>query len=254
MSQQINLYDPALLRKRELLSAANLAAVALLLLLGFGGWGTALRAEVAALEGESFSIAPLLKGLQAQMEAVGKQLAEIKADPRIEAELDSVRALLGMRGEVAAVLRKGVGAEAVGFAEYLRGLARQVPGGLWLTGFSVADGGASMEINGRMTDPALLPQFIARLNGESAFKGRAFAALNISAGKDEPAAEGTAAPAPKAAAAAAGPPPFLEFTLIPSGGGASAAASQAGAATAGGPQKLVDILPPEAGRALGGKP
>lgn len=214
MSQQINLYDPALLKKRELLSLANLVGTALVLLLAMGGWGASARMQLAALEGESRTLAPQVKALQEQMTIFGKQLADAKPDPRIEADLAASRALLALRGEIVGALRKGVGAESTSFAEYLRGLARQTPAGLWLTGFAIGESGAAMEIRGRMTDPALLPEYIRRLNGEPAFQGRAFAALKVAAGKAEapaPSAGAAAAPAP----ASTGPAPFHEFTLIP---------------------------------------
>ncbi|MDD5248835.1 MAG: PilN domain-containing protein [Rhodocyclaceae bacterium] len=237
MSQQINLYDPALLRKRELLTAANLAAAAVVLLLLVGGWGAVVRTHLGTLESESQALAPQVKGLQDQMIAMGKQLAERKPDPQLEADLASARDLLALRSALVVVLKKGVGAEAAGYAEYLRGLARQTPNGLWLTGLTISDGGASMEIRGRMTDPALLPEYIRRLDAEPAFKGRAFAALTVTAGKaettDQPPAPAPAPPAvqaprsrtpepaqtpaaaPAPTSATAGPPPFHEFTLTP---------------------------------------
>lgn len=202
MSQQINLYDPALLRRRELLTVTNLAATVLVLLLAMGGWGAALRARLAELNGESLSVESLDKGLQDQMTAMAKQVAGIKPDPRLAAALDSARELLGLRNEVVATLKKGLGSESVSFAEYLRGLARQTPHGLWLTGFSIGADGTSMEIRGRMTDPALLPEYIRRLDGEKAFKGRAFAELRVSPGKTESASV-----------------PFHEFVLVPADAG-----------------------------------
>ncbi|HEX8962572.1 MAG TPA: PilN domain-containing protein [Rhodocyclaceae bacterium] len=237
MSQQINLYDPALLRKREVLTATNLAAAsgALLLLLGIGG-GIA-RSHLAALERENQVLAPQVAMLQAQQDAMKAQLAAMKPDPQVEAELAKVRALLDLHTRQLNELKKGTGAESTAFDEYLRGLARQAPAGLWLTGFAVADGGQSMEIRGRMMDPAALPEYIRRLNGEQAFKGREFSSLKVWAGKEDdaaapaapapalPGAAGPAAavpatppahkPAPAAAPPAAAVLPFYEFTLSP---------------------------------------
>ena len=214
MSQQINLYDSKLLREREWLTIANLAAAVGVLLLALGGWGALVRSHVATLEAESQVLAPQIKELQDQVLAVGKQMAEVRSDPKLEANLAAARDLLVFRSEIVAVLKKGVGPESIGFAEYLRGLARQTPHGLWLTGFTVGDGGASMTIRGRMTDPALLPEYIQRLNGENGFKGRAFAALDVAAGHAEPAVQNP----PVAGAPPAGsdvPAPFYEFTLTP---------------------------------------
>lgn len=223
MTQQINLYDPALLRKREWLTAANVAAATLVLLVAMAGWTALARSQLAALEAENQVIAPQVKALQEQMTALAKQLGSLKPDARIEAELASTRALLSVRGEVLEILEKGLGSGSTSFAEYLRALARQSLSGLWLTGFAVGEGGAGMEIRGRMTDPALLPEYIRRLNAEKAFQGRSFAALRVSTG--QAAAVPGAAPAPVAAAATA---PYHEFVLAPEG----AAARTGAAATA----------------------
>lgn len=212
MSQQINLFDAALLRQRDLLTIANLAALALALLVAVGGWGAVARSQLAAADAEAKSLAPQVKALQDQIVVVGKQLADVKPDTRLEAELAAARTLLVLRSDIVAALKKGLGEDSASFAEYLRGFARQTVSGLWLTGFVIGEGGA-MEIRGRMTDPALLPEYIRRLNSEKAFQGRAFAALKVSVGKavaDAPAAGQAPAAAPATAAA-----PYHEFVLTP---------------------------------------
>ncbi len=258
MSQQINLYDPALLKKRELLTATHLAATALVLLVGMGGWGASIRGQLAALEAESQSVSPKVKSLQDLKASLDQQLATVKPDPRLEAALASARTVLGLRGEIVAVLKKGVGSESLGFAEYLRGFARQSHSGLWLTSFNIGENGANMEIHGRMTDPALLPDYIRRLNSEKAFKGRAFASLTISSGKAAQ-SEGAAAAAPapaSPAATAAGRAAFHEFVLIPSLGPADGGRRPTEGSATNSPDKLAsatmdDVLPPEVSRALG---
>lgn len=218
MSQQINLFDPGLLRRREWLNLLHLAVVSLALLVAIGGWGAWERSKLGALEAEDHAVAPQLKVFQDQIVAIGKQLSEVKPDARLETELVAARNLLSVRDEVVAALKKGIGAESPSFAEYLRGFARQTPGGLWLTGLIIGEGGASMEIRGRMTDTATLPEYIHRLNSEKAFQGRAFAALTVSAGQPvtPAAATPTATPAvPVSPAATASPAPYHEFTLTP---------------------------------------
>jgi hypothetical protein len=248
MSQQINLYDPALLKKRELLTAINVAAAALLLLVVVGAWGGMARARMAALDAESQVLAPQLKAMQDQMVALAKQVSEAKPNPLLENELAAARATLDLRGQVVAALKKGLGADSPSFAEYMRGFARQAQSGLWVTGFVIGDAGNTIEIRGRMTDAALLPDYIRRLNGEKAFQGRAFAALKVSAGQLAP-VPGAPAPAPATTPAAPAnmPAPFLEFVLTPVVGPLGAA-GDAFVKTAAAPSS--DIVPTDAGRAL----
>lgn len=226
MSQQINLYDPALRPRQEVLTASRLALVAGLMLLVLGAWGGWLRMELARVEATATSAGQELKQLQDESTAVARDIGSRKPDPRLELELAGARLLLEFRGQVLGVLQKGLGPEAAGFSEYLRGLSRQAANGLWLTAFSVADEGASMEIQGRVLDPALLPEYIRRLNGEKAFQGRAFAALRMTAGLS-PAASGAAAPAPQPVAPGA-PPLFHEFVLVPAKADAAGTDSKSG--------------------------
>ncbi|CAB1367605.1 PilN domain-containing protein [Denitratisoma oestradiolicum] len=206
MSQQINLYNPALLKRRELLSAANLAMVTALLLLAMAGASGVVRVKTSRLETEVTVLSTRLKAEQDQMAALGREISGRKPDVRLESELKTVGELLMTRQKAMELLGHSLGPSSVGFAEYLSGLARQTPAGIWLTSFAVAVDGSGMEIRGRTNDPALLPDYIQRLNGEKAFKGRSFAAMQLQAGK----AETTGTPG-----AAVTSPPFHEFALIP---------------------------------------
>lgn len=216
MSQQINLYDPALRPERELLTAARVALVAGVLLVVMGAWGTWLRIELGQATAEATAAGMTLKQLQDESVAIAAEIASRKPDSRLVQELAGARSLLEVKDEVLAVLAKGLGPGSVGFSEYLRGLSRQSSEGLWLTAFSVADNGAAMEIQGRTLNPALLPEYIHRLNRENAFQGRAFSALTMQAVLPP-----VPAPAAQAAPAAAPPAPvsttplYHEFVLVP---------------------------------------
>lgn len=211
MAQQINLYDPALLRKRDWFALANVvlgAGVAALLVIAAGllvrGGLPEMRAQAAAGESQ-------LTDLRAQVLVLGQRAAERKADPRIEQELAVARQLAAARGVVLEMLRDQLDADAPPFAEHLRGLARQSMTGLWITGFAWDAASESMEIRGRTTDPALLPEYIRRLNREPAFRGLAFSALKVAAGKTE---------------GAPGNVQFHEFALVPVQRGAASGGTE----------------------------
>jgi hypothetical protein len=173
------------------------------------------RIDLPALTAQAASGESQLKAARDQVAALGQQVAGRKPDERLQQEIAARRLLLEARGEVLATLRQGLGPQSHSFADYLRGFARQTVAGLWLTGFAVDATGGSMEIRGRTLDPALLPEYIRRLDQEKAFEGQTFAALKLDLAKPEAtAAAGTAAPRR---------PPWHEFTLVP-----TAAADKAG--------------------------
>jgi hypothetical protein len=211
MSHHINLYDPALLQRKQWLSAENLLLAVALLLLILLGWGAWQRIQAGALTTEETTLADQIKAAREESIALGAQLANRKPDPKLELDLAAMKELLGVRQEILTALGQGQGPVVGGYAEYLRGLARQTVSGLWLTGFAVGADGARMEIRGRTLDPALLPEYIRRLNAESAFRGHRFAALTVSV--PAPAGSSPGQPAPPGATLA--PPPFHEFALVP---------------------------------------
>lgn len=231
MAQQINLYDPSLLRQREWLVLGNVVAGGLVLAVAVGLLGLWMRQDLPALTAQAAANEAQSKTLRDQAAALSQQVSGRKADPRLEQELGAARLLLLARGEVLAVLKHRLGPEAESFAEYLRGFARQSVAGLWLTGFDFDAASGGMEIQGRTVDPALLPEYIRRLNKERAFQGRAFAALKLAEGKAEiRPGQPAAAPAPAARPAAAVRAPFHEFTLVPAKGDGAQVAARAPAA------------------------
>lgn len=207
MAQQINLYDPALERKRDWFALANVAAAALLLCVLVGVAGIMTRTDVPALTAQVAGGDAQLKTMRDQLTTLGQQVASLKPDPGLEQEVGAARLMLSSRGEVLDFLKQRLGPDSLSFAEHLRGLARQSMSGLWLTRFDIQAGTGRMEIHGRVADPALLPEYIRRLNREPVFQGQAFSALKLGEGKaaDE---RTPAAPSPVKA-------PYHEFALVP---------------------------------------
>ncbi len=212
MSQQINLFNPALRKQRDHISAHNLGlAVAgvlalLVALTVFSGWRADQRhAEAQALDKQ-------LKTEQARLAALAQQVAELKPDARIAAELAKAESLLAARKEVIAVLQNGVIGKTEGYSENMRALARQSVTGLWLTGFAISGGGNETEIHGRTLSADLVPAYIRRLNAEKVFNGRGFAALDMKRVVEEAPAKLASEATPNAVLPAA-PPPYIEFSL-----------------------------------------
>ncbi len=213
MSQQINLLNPAFRKTRDWLSATPLAAFTLLLLLLIAAAAYAARVTADAQEKRTLEQEAKLKTTQEQLLSLSKEVAEKKPDPRLQADLTNLQGQQKTREEIVAYLSSGNLGSSSGFAEYLRGFARQVTPDLWLTGFALGAGGNEMEIHGRMLNAEALPEYIRRLNREPAFHGRSFAALTIvRPGQEKQPAGGAALPTR-----------YVEFVLTPSLASASPA-------------------------------
>lgn len=210
MSGQINLYHERYRSKREWLTLANVAGVALALLTGLLIAGTLSGRQAAQRGSEAAASAAQLNAAQTQMAAQLKAVAESKPSPEVAAEVAALEVRLAGRERIATLLEGGVVGTTAGFSDYLRGFGRQAQEGLWLTGFTIGSGGNDMEIRGRMLVGSALPDYIRRLGTEKAFQGRSFAALTVSRPES--------VPPPVAAPGAAAAPVaqrFVEFVLTP---------------------------------------
>ena len=225
MTQQINLYNPALAPKVELLSGrfVLLAAAGVLVL--------ALAASVLATFDASRTAereaaqAARLSQLQAEVTHAAQEMAARKPDPRLQEEIGNLDGLLAAHREVMALIDGGALGDTRGVSEYFRAFARASIDGLWLTGFTILGGGSSIAIQGRTLDAQLVPQYLGRLRKEEVLRGRSFESLSVS--QPPPAATGQTRPGPE----------YLQFTMAtPDAAASRDAASASAPAKAGGSQ------------------
>lgn len=222
MSQQINLLNPAFRKAFDWLSAKPLAIATCLLLVIVGTASVVTGKQADSRERAANQRVDTLKVAQDRLLTMTKSITESKPNLQLANELANARGLLKTREEILGVLEKGALGNTIGFAEFLRGFARQAPNGLWLTGFTIGAGGTEMEIRGRMLNPASLPEYISRLKTEKVFQGRSFASLTIQRpedGKEKTVTASPPSPTAKPASSAslqAVLPRFVDFVLMPS--------------------------------------
>lgn len=212
MSRQINLYAASFRKKADLLSSSNLVLAALLCVLvvvvgaGIARWSLATRMQEARAVSAELTSA---RDVFAEMTRV---VASRKADPQLLAEVASMQRRLTAAQRAETLLLEAT-AEAGGarVGDMMLSFSRARMDGLWLTGFSVSDGGSALDIRGRMADQALLPKYLRRLENEPVFRGRHFSALEMRGSEWVPTpAVGTAAPA---VAEKKEGPWYVEFSL-----------------------------------------
>ena len=179
MSQQINLYNQALLPKVDVFSGRMvlLASVGILvlsvLLYAWSAW------NAGRLASEDQSQAQRLGTLQSDITRLAQEVGARKPSPQLNAELESMEALLAGRNEVMAVLRSGALGDTKGVSEYFRAFARQTLDGLWLTGFTIVGAGHDITIEGRTLQAELVPGYIGKLRREDSLRGHGFGTLSV---------------------------------------------------------------------------
>jgi hypothetical protein len=185
LSQYINLFNPALQKRGDALSARVLlsamgAAVFVMALAAIWAQYRAGDLSRQARDGDA-----LVKQQRDKLVSLAKGAAERKPDASLAAELARTEAMLRTRGDLIRLVESGAIGKTDGFSEQLRAFARQTMNGLWLTGFSINADGSEMEIDGKALDAELLPAYIRRLNSERVFHGRSFAMLNVNRVQEE---------------------------------------------------------------------
>ena len=183
MPQDINLMHAGLRPRpapfRSMQAASILGSGALLMLIAFVGLqqlASRRTVEAVALEQEF-----------AALQRRATEMSAVAAPSRPAAELRLLRDTEAGQRQVRAALDSGVAGRPQGYAQYFMALSRQAQASLWITGFNVAADGAGLELQGRMTDPRVLPDYLRRLNSEPLFKGREFAQMSLKVVEPAPA-------------------------------------------------------------------
>lgn len=209
MRQHFNLINPALRKRRDLFSAMPLALLLAVLIVALVISASVARSRTQTLQAAADQRDQDFQAAQAQLLTVSQSLSSARASPALEAELENARAMLGLREEVITALESGMFSDGLGFAEFMRGFARQVPNGMWLRNFVLNPAGKDMEIRGQMLKATALPEFIQRLKTERVFQGLGFASLHIEQPKEVATAVAEAAEKGKVAKT----PIYVEFLL-----------------------------------------
>jgi hypothetical protein len=218
VSQQINLYEIRLRPRHELAMARNLGIAALALLVLITTLALWARFDANRKSAAAAVSQKQVADEQERLTVLSKMVAQRQVSPALASELETAKATLAVRSDVIAVLDSGKLGNTSGFSALMSGFARQSQTDLWLTGFQVKEGGAEIEIRGRLLDPSRLPAYVQRLRSEPVFQGRRFAALEMR-GVD-PDEQNTEPPGTAKVSAtgvpqqsAPGVPRFVEFVL-----------------------------------------
>jgi len=205
MIQQINLFDPALRKRQIVLTAARVVMCCAVTVVAVVGLWFYEQQVIAGLKAELATAQNLLAAQRSHIERISATRKTQTKDTTLESEIGRLEAELDLARTQMETLEGGAAGDAQGFAEYLRAFSRQSVEGLWLTGVDIFAGG-EITVRGRTLNPALVPDYIQRLDREQALRGRSFAALEMG----QPARAPSPAPGQKVQQEL---PRFLEFSL-----------------------------------------
>ncbi len=199
MSQQINLFNPQLLKQKQYFSVLAMVQALGLILLGSAAFYGYAMYQVQLLGKQLDEAGKRHVSEQGRLQRASENFSPQQSQQLLERELKVLDAQAVAQRELLDTLKSGVLGNTSGYSEYMRAFARQTISGLWLTGFNITGDALQMSMSGGALNPELVPGYIQRLSQEKAMRGKAFATLQMQQHKfeaDKPAGR-----------------PYLEFTL-----------------------------------------
>lgn len=189
MSQQVNLFNPAFVQRRQSFSLVMmLQGLGLILAGGAAMYGYA-DYQVGRLEHQVEESAQRFNAEQLRLGGLAAEFSPQRSSLELQEEVRRLERQAGEQAELLGVLESGALGNSAGYSGYMRAFSRQVVPGLWLTGFNVGGGGAQLSLSGGVMHPDLLPEYIQRLRREEVMQGKMFAALQMrQAAADKPGA------------------------------------------------------------------
>jgi hypothetical protein len=217
MSQQINLFNPIFLRRKQPFRARQMAVLLGVLVIGAIAVSVFGYVQNQPLEREAAQMEATLAARKTRLAAVKVEFAPRASDPTLKSQLERTELKLHSMQQVERIVSEGDAGGLQGYGEYFKALARQSVSGLWLTEVAVHGSGSDISLQGRVMQASLLPRYMARLADEPVLRGKAFGQLEIGKPGMMETAPGlsTTPPGAGASTAAQGTPEprFLEFRL-----------------------------------------
>lgn len=187
-TQQINLFQSALVQPKEFLTIQQMGAF-----VGVGILGLLL---VNGMQwGFGFSNSKKLRDLQSIQQQEIQTLAVLKTEAAKRAETENSEKFardlkekeieLQSKQQVIDLLSGKKFGNIEGFVPQFTGLAKQHVDGLWLTALHLQQGGEKLSLRGSTNSPELLPKYLQRLSNEPSLSGIEFKTFVMQRNKEK---------------------------------------------------------------------
>ncbi|MFZ6817133.1 PilN domain-containing protein [Undibacterium sp. Ji22W] len=179
MSQQINLFNAALIKQKSFFSALNLLIGLVLSMLIVIAVFAYVRMQMTQIKKVSEQSASQLNAMTERVNSLRiGQLPKVK-NPALEQELGMIEASLTRRNQIAQILQNSEFGNTDGYSAYLIAFARQIPANVWLTGFSLEGAGFDLTLQGRALQAESVPLYVTQLKREKIMQGKTFSMIQM---------------------------------------------------------------------------
>jgi Tfp pilus assembly protein PilN len=208
MSQQINLINPSLIKKKDFLTIVNIGVVYGVFCVLMLSWFVYANNQVSVLNKEQTALAGELDQLNTSLTQMTAARVPHAPDASLQMQVAKLEAIEQVQTQILTVINQDK-SQAMSLDKYMHGLASQTIDGLWLTGFSIDQKAHTVTLRGRSLSADALPVYMKKLGSEPVFNGQLFGGLQI----QQPTQASVTNAADTSAEASAVAPQFVEFEL-----------------------------------------
>jgi len=177
--QQVNLYQSQFKPKKIVLPAQQMFLIAVLPIIIFIVFSIYFSYKQQLFESLLQTEQQQLQLDQQHLAVLKQQLDTFKEDPKLVAELNKVRKQLQKTQSLLGHLASQESGNQDGFSAMLSALSQQHIDDLWLTQFSLLNGGQFIALQGSAHSPQLIPEYIDNLAKSDQFQGKNFSVFQL---------------------------------------------------------------------------
>jgi hypothetical protein len=178
--QQINLYQAEFKPKVVILTSWQILLVSLLLIFIILVSSFFSSQHFNELDAQFSLKQQHLNTQKQQANDLKQEMLQYGEQPLLNAKLVSLQKQLKQQEAILSHLTNDNSGPQPGFSPTLTSLSQQHIDNVWLTSFSLRHGGSSITIQGRSSQPSLIPEYIDSLAKSSTFSGQQFSVFQMS--------------------------------------------------------------------------
>lgn len=180
MRQQVNLFQDALRPVKVIWSAKQLVLITSLFVMMMTGIEAIRMFQIWNIKQDIARSEQNLLNKQQEIKIVEAKYPRPQEDNRLVLRVRQLDEEVRQKQQILGILSEGEYGNTHGFADHLQGLSKQHIDGIWLTRFTIDQGGKNLSISGGSLEPELVPKFLQRLGSEASFSGKEFKSFVLS--------------------------------------------------------------------------
>lgn len=223
MSQQVNLFNPSLVKAKDWFSVSAVAIIYLVTACTMYLFYVFSNQDVEAVQAQRTQVLAAFQDSQKKLNALSGPKQTVVNSKEDEVLVSYLQQKIDSQAKIIDIFKSAQSGDQAHVADYLRGLAHLSTANVWITGMKLEPFKQHVTLQGRAMSAELVPLYIQQLGQEPVFSGKLFGSLKLK--EIEQAIQSSQPVAPMPAISSNGVPAAI--TIPVASAGLSAAATSA---------------------------